>query len=27
VLSFWSDVITQPGPVAGICAAVIFIYG
>jgi hypothetical protein len=27
VLSFWSDKITEPGPVAGICAAVIFIYG
>lgn len=27
VLSFWSETVTEPGPVAGICAAVIIIYG
>lgn len=27
VLSFWSSDITNPGPTAGICAAVIFLYG
>ncbi|CAG8362767.1 unnamed protein product [Penicillium salamii] len=27
VLSFWSEKVTEPGPVAGICAAVIIIYG
>lgn len=27
VLSFWSSDITDPGPTAGICAAVIFLYG
>lgn len=27
VLSFWSDKITEPGPVAGICAAIIVCYG
>jgi amino acid transporter len=27
VLSFWSDVVTEPGPVAGICAGVIICYG
>ncbi|KAM5353104.1 hypothetical protein ACJ41O_001820 [Fusarium nematophilum] len=27
VLSFWSDDITNPGPTAGICAAVIILYG
>lgn len=27
VLSYWSKTITEPGPVAGVCAAVIIIYG
>ncbi len=27
VLSFWDDGITKPGPTAGICAAVIILYG
>ncbi|KAI2704807.1 hypothetical protein CBS147332_7461 [Penicillium roqueforti] len=27
VLSFWSEKITEPGPVAGICAGVIVVYG
>lgn len=27
VLSFWSDKITEPGPVAGICIGVILVYG
>ncbi|KAF7715230.1 Uncharacterized protein PECH_008723 [Penicillium ucsense] len=27
VLSFWSEKVTEPGPVAGICAAVILCYG
>ncbi|KAJ5099028.1 General amino acid permease AGP2 [Penicillium argentinense] len=27
VLSFWSDKITEPGPVAGICAGIIAVYG
>ncbi|KAJ5568636.1 hypothetical protein N7450_011122 [Penicillium hetheringtonii] len=27
VLSFWSDKVTEPGPVAGICAGIIVVYG
>lgn len=27
VLSFWSDKVTEPGPTAGICAAIIICYG
>ncbi|KOS43719.1 hypothetical protein ACN38_g5393 [Penicillium nordicum] len=27
VLSFWSDKITEPGPVAGVCIGVILVYG
>lgn len=27
VLSFWSDKVTEPGPTAGICAAIIISYG
>lgn len=27
VLSLWGDVVTEPGPVAGICAGIIIIYG
>lgn len=27
VLSFWHEGITEPGPTAGICAAVIILYG
>lgn len=27
VISFWNPAITNPGPTAGICAAVIFLYG
>ncbi|KGO78078.1 Amino acid/polyamine transporter I [Penicillium italicum] len=27
VLSFWSDKVTEPGPVAGICIGVILVYG
>lgn len=27
VLSFWNDKVTEPGPTAGICAAVIISYG
>ena len=27
VISFWSENITDPGPTAGICAAVILLYG
>ncbi|KAK3192416.1 hypothetical protein K4F52_001629 [Lecanicillium sp. MT-2017a] len=27
VLSFWNEEITKPGPTAGICAAVIILYG
>ena len=27
VLSFWSDKVTEPGPTAGICAAIIIAYG
>ncbi|KAJ5459340.1 hypothetical protein N7530_011284 [Penicillium desertorum] len=27
VLSFWSQTLTEPGPVAGVCVAVILIYG
>ncbi|KAJ5887088.1 hypothetical protein N7504_011135 [Penicillium tannophilum] len=27
VVSFWSDKVTEPGPVAGICAAIIICYG
>lgn len=27
VISFWSDEVVKPGPTAGICAAVIILYG
>jgi yeast amino acid transporter len=26
VLSFWSDKVTEPGPIAGVCAGVILAY-
>ena len=27
VMSFWNPVVTEPGPTAGVCAAVIICYG